>query len=241
MKITNWDQQYENAQSRKVHRLTWVPVPNKHDGERYSELMARPDSAEIFSAWILILQVGSRSQSRGSLLRDNGIPHTAESLSIKTRGKLEWFKKAIPYLLQIGWLEGVECDATSALPVDYQSATIVPGQKGREGKGIEYICPLETKFRKAIGNLYKRRESTVWDGNETKKLKALLKRPDVEMELEEIERFYLSGYKYPRQDIITLLNNWSGELDRARLNNGKVNGSTSARPSYDDLKSKGAI
>lgn len=214
MKITNWDTVYENAQSRKVHRLSWVPVPNKHDGERYSELMATKDSAEIFAAWILILQVASRSQHRGSLLRDNGKCHTPESLALKTRGKVEWFKKAIPYLLQIGWLEGVMEDASSALPERSQSA-------GLEGKGTEQnrtedICDRELKFMNSIGSLYKRRESTPWDGHERKKLKEVLKRPDCETELGEIEKLYGSGYKYRRQNIITLLNNWAGEVDRAR-------------------------
>lgn len=137
MKITDWDKHYENAQSRKVHRLSWVPVPNKHDGERYSELMSRKDAPLIFTAWILMLQVASRSQCRGSLLRDDGRPHDATSLALKTRGNVEWFKIAIPILLKMKWLDDSTEPTSSVLPDDYQHATALPGQKGREGKGTE--------------------------------------------------------------------------------------------------------
>ena len=121
MKIAKWDDHYENAQSRKVHHLSWVPVPNKHDGEKYSEIMTLSDAPIIFTAWILMLQVASRSQHRGSLLRDDGTPHTPESLALKTRGKAEWFSIAIPILVKIGWLDGVFGSNTSTLPEHSQN------------------------------------------------------------------------------------------------------------------------
>lgn len=90
-------------------------------------------------------------------------------------------------------------------------------------KKIIHICVLEDKFKDAIGVLYKRRASTPWDIKEISKLKEILKRPDCEIELSEIAALYGSGYKYRRQNIITLLNQWSGELDRARsFDNGAV-------------------
>lgn len=151
MRISKWDIYYENAQSRKVHHLSWVPVPNKHDGETYSELMARDDAHEIFTAWILMLQVASRSQCRGSLLRDNGTTHTPESLSVKTRGKVEWFKKAIPYLLQVGWLEQLTIDAPSTLIAHYQSAGIEQKeqkeQNSTEGIAFEERYEIPEKLR----------------------------------------------------------------------------------------------
>ena len=105
MKIANWQENYENNRSRTVKDLRWVPVPNRHDGERYARLMIRKDSAIIFSAWILMLQVASRCQPRGSLVRSDGKLHDPESLSLKTRAPAEWFEKAIPVLMEMAWLE----------------------------------------------------------------------------------------------------------------------------------------
>lgn len=90
--------------------LAWVAIPNRHDGEGYSMVMAHPKASEIFSAWILMLQVASRCQPRGSLLRDNGRPHTPQSLALKTRAKVEWFTIALQVLgsLEVGWIDCVE-------------------------------------------------------------------------------------------------------------------------------------
>ena len=105
--------------------LAWVAIPNRHDGEGYSMIMAHPKAAEIFAAWILILQVASRCQPRGSLVRDNGRPHTPQSLALKTRAKTEWFITAFEILTsdEIAWMECIEMpentkDAPDCQPPD---------------------------------------------------------------------------------------------------------------------------
>lgn len=146
-KIKDWSKRYENAQSRKCDQLHWLPLPARHDAERYCEMMAKPNASELFSAWIICLQVGARSEPRGSLVRSDGSPHTAETLATKTRGHKEWFQKALPYLTQIGWLEQVATDyqsTTSQLPVECES----PGQEGRK-EGIERIEEKEEKEERA--------------------------------------------------------------------------------------------
>lgn len=104
--VIGWGESYENSRSRGVKDLNWVPVPNRHDGEGFSLVMAHKDGAKIFAAWILILQVASKCETRGILARENGKPHTAESLAIKTRGNVEWFRIALDFLSSedIGWL-----------------------------------------------------------------------------------------------------------------------------------------
>ncbi len=105
-RIANWHELYENNRSRVVDGLKWVPVPNRHDGEGFTRLMQRADAPEVFTAWILLLQVASQADknSRGTLRRTSGEPHTAETLSLKTRGKEAWFTKSLPILVQMGWL-----------------------------------------------------------------------------------------------------------------------------------------
>jgi len=104
--IPDWDQQYENNRSRKVKDLAWVPVPNSHDGEGYMRVMSHPMAAQIFAAWILILEVASKCSRRGVLARENGKPYDAESLAMKTRANAEWFRVALEFLSseEVGWL-----------------------------------------------------------------------------------------------------------------------------------------
>ena len=104
--IRDWDERYENNRSRTVRDLQWVPTPNRHDGEGFLFVMAQDNAAEVYTAWMLMLQVASRCQPRGSLVRSNGTPHTPTSLAMKSRGKREWFEVALELLSgdDIGWI-----------------------------------------------------------------------------------------------------------------------------------------
>lgn len=112
-RIRDWDERYENNRSRRVQNLQWVPTPNHHDGDGYIYVMSLPDAAEIFAGWMLILQVASRCHPRGTLVRANGTPHTAESLAAKTRGRVKWFEKALATLSSPNamWLDCAEIPA----------------------------------------------------------------------------------------------------------------------------------
>lgn len=104
--IRNWNLIYENNRSRKVIDLSWVPIRNRHDGENYTTVVTSENGSQIFSAFILMVQVASRCNPRGTLLRDNGQPHTSVSLSIKTRAPQDWFDLAFDFLVKnTDWLE----------------------------------------------------------------------------------------------------------------------------------------
>lgn len=106
-RIKNWDANYEYNRSRKIAKLQWVLIPNNQTSDGYCTIMAQENPAEIYAAWILILQVASRCEPRGTLLRSNGTPHTPATLAIKTRGRIEWFEAALKLLScdEIGWME----------------------------------------------------------------------------------------------------------------------------------------
>jgi hypothetical protein len=136
--VANWDKQFENNRSRKVADLSWVAIPNKHDGENYSAIISHPDGATIFAAWVLIVQVASKCQQRGRLVRDNGQPHTASTLALKTRAPAEWFAKTLEYLERhTDWLAVEEVDGERHLPATAMPPRCQSGdeeQKGTEGK-----------------------------------------------------------------------------------------------------------
>jgi len=96
-----------------------------------------------------------------------------------------------------------------------------PDSKQEEEKDKPKIPPnpqkgewIPDETQKRLGKLFNRRESTRWS---TKEIKALKSLEVIEEDLLLIESYYSpSGSKYKRRDLITLLNNWTGEVDRAR-------------------------
>jgi len=165
--IKDWNERYENNRSRTVKDLSWVPIPNRHDGEAYSRLMLQKDAPIIFTVWILLLQVASRCHPRGSLLTSSGQPHNSESLSIKTRAKVEWFEKSLPFLVQIGWVS-VSCqEGDSVLTVSCQ----LGDEERREGmeeksptlklNDEEWFEALKTKFP-SLDMESERRKAEAW-------------------------------------------------------------------------------
>lgn len=103
--IQGWDEHFENAASRKLRHLTWVPIPNRHDTGGYRRVMRHERGPEIYAAWVLMVQVASKSNPRGSL--SNGSrPFDAEDLADKTGCPAEVFRIAFEVLSseRIGWL-----------------------------------------------------------------------------------------------------------------------------------------
>lgn len=79
---------------------------------------------------------------------------------------------------------------------------------------VNFNTPQMLEF----GNLMARKESTLWTVAEAAALMAVNPQPD---EIELARKYYHAEIEkkddYRRRDIITLLNNWNGELDRARI------------------------
>lgn len=92
-----------------------------------------------------------------------------------------------------------------------------------------------------LNKLFKRRETTSWDVKEIRSLKIIMARPEFDSELLEIEKRYTSGNKFVRQDMQTLFNNWSGELDRHRRDVGQSDRpAAKLRPSMADIEAQKA-
>jgi len=114
--VKDWDGLFEIAQSRKCERLHWVAVPNKHDGGGYRRIARLPKATDIFTAWILILQVASKQEHRGLLVK-NKKPITAEDFADKTGYPAKIFELAFEVLSdpKIGWLEKVNGEQVESL------------------------------------------------------------------------------------------------------------------------------
>lgn len=81
-----------------------------------------------------------------------------------------------------------------------------------------------------LGALFGRGEGSRWTVYEVLALYRLKPTPK---EVELIEFFYLGATEddYPRRDLATLLNNWSGELDKARRKQAALQSQGKAKPS----------
>lgn len=149
-KIRNWNALFENNRSRELKVLNWTVVPNSHDGATYTEMITGLDGPLIFAAWVLMVQVASKCDPRGTLVRGDGKPITPLILSLKTRAPIEIFEKCLAWLENNSdWLE-VETanqeltENMSTIPhepagIPHPPATIPHDvtKKGREGKGME--------------------------------------------------------------------------------------------------------
>lgn len=119
LRVTDWNTAHENNRTRELKRLDWVPVPNRFDGDGYTALVDHEDGASHLGAWVVILEVASRCEPRGTLVRSDGTPHTAVSLSRMSRLPVAVFEAAIPRLLKIGWLtEAPEKKCHKRIPQD---------------------------------------------------------------------------------------------------------------------------
>jgi len=104
-RIRDWDIHFELAQGRKVKNPSWVILPVKHDGLGFRRLMAMREGAELYGAWVLIVQVAAKCPTRGMLADERG-PLGATELSLKTGCPAKVFERSLQVLSsdEIGWL-----------------------------------------------------------------------------------------------------------------------------------------
>jgi hypothetical protein len=88
-----------------------------------------------------------------------------------------------------------------------------PSPKPAAGKGAGDRLPT-SETAKRIATIFKRRHTTAWSEKEIAAFKAL-----GEIDLDDLtllERYYASPAPYLRHDLGTFLNNFAGEIDRAK-------------------------
>ena len=147
-RIKDWDEVYENHETRKLDNLRWIPSPNQHDGLGFRRMASQPDAADLLAAWTLIVQVSSKGprRKRGSLERDN-LPLTPGDLGMMTGFPEKIFIRAFAFFSdpKQAWLVFDEQEQTEQMPLIPDVAVESPGGyrqpteigKGREGKGRE--------------------------------------------------------------------------------------------------------
>jgi hypothetical protein len=142
-RVTEWTKHFENNRTKELKHMAWVPVPNKHDGDGYTELLEHDNGAAHFGAWIAIVEVASKCDPRGTLLREGARPHDTASLSRITRIPKGVYDQAIPRLLHIGWLTSELVASTTVTSIPQEGAAAAQEDasleewNGTEGNGKE--------------------------------------------------------------------------------------------------------
>lgn len=150
--ISNWGELFENNRTRELKKLDWIPVPNKQDGEGYTLAMEQKDGPALIGAWLIILQIASKCGTRGTLMRDTGIPHDSASIARQSRFPKTVIDRAIEFFSsrEVQWLNIQEIKVDTEEPLEpaeiphvgagipHQGITEGKGKKeGKEEKGME--------------------------------------------------------------------------------------------------------
>ena len=201
--------------------------------------MYEKDGLEIFACWILILQVASKCNPRGSLIRNDGSPLDIQSIMMKTRvarNKHKVFERAINLILQIGWIERVKCKSGTRVTPECQASapelnrielnriedTPLPPKGGSRTLSIKDKKIKEVDSNDLImiqiGSWLNRPKDELWTIYESELLEQIKPTPD---QLKVLEKFYTADLprreNTRRKKLVTLLTHWKGELDKARV------------------------
>lgn len=136
--IRDWGKSFENNRTRELKKLDWVPIPNKQDGDGYTELLDLSDGVSIFGTWIILIQIASKCVPRGTLIRDSGEPHTSHSLARMSRVPAGLITRSLEILVVLRWVESVPYENPAGGCGNPAGGCLEgKGREGTEGKGRE--------------------------------------------------------------------------------------------------------
>jgi uncharacterized protein YdaU (DUF1376 family) len=108
---------------------------------------------------------------------------------------------------------------------EFNSPSPSPKEDTKKEKALN---PDLEAFRLRVGAMIRRRPTTQWSTKEIKALKEIFDFNTPEEDLVALEARYQSDDKYLRRELMTLLNNWNGEIDKSRSTSPSGNNGTGA-------------
>jgi hypothetical protein len=140
IQIVDWGKHYENNRTRELKKMTWVPMPNRHDGDGYTKLLDHPNGPAHFGAWCALIEVASRCDVRGTLQSSGGKPLDCASLARMTHIPTAVWSDVLPRLLSIGWIITYKIPQEGA--PESQEGAAIPQEgalNGMEWNGMESL------------------------------------------------------------------------------------------------------
>lgn len=111
--------------------------------------------------------------------------------------------------------DDTKADASEMPEACFPSPSPSPIDKDTKKAPINLSPELEA-FRLRVGAMVRRRPSTQWSSKEIKALKEIFDFNTPEEDIVLLEERYKSNDPYLRRELMTLLNNWNGEIDKVR-------------------------
>lgn len=133
--VKDWKDVFEKNRTRELKRMEWVAVPNRMDGRGYTALVDHPRGDAHLGAWLAILEIASRSTTRGEIPQD-GAANTETCLARISRLPVQTFMEVLPRLVDIGWIECFQQDGISPHPPAEIPHPPAESAHYREEKGI---------------------------------------------------------------------------------------------------------
>lgn len=134
----------------------------------------------------------------------------------KERQKQASYRKKQTQNANLRWHGNANPDAKEMPPHMPEACSPSPSPSNTlNHTGSDEDPDVET-LRLRIGSWFKRRPTTQWSAKEMKVLKEVIKLKTPPEDIDLLEKRYLSGVDFLRQNPITLMNNWNGEIDKAR-------------------------
>lgn len=139
-RIKDWDDNFENGESRKYKRLTWVATPNKHSGKGWGRMVAHKRKVDLFCGWNLIIQIASKCPERGLLVDDNR-PLTADDMAVSTQFPESIFTLCLDFFSskKVGWLEILDFESKTPISEDLRKSPEVSGETSATEQGKQGI------------------------------------------------------------------------------------------------------
>mgnify|MGYP001573014906 CR=1 FL=1 len=209
IEIVDWDKHYENNRTRDLKQMQWVPMPNRQDGDGYTELVDHPNGAAHFGIWCALVQVASRCDPRGTLLRDSAVPHDCDSLARMTRLPIQLWQEALPRLLSIGWIRDCEIPQEGAT-IPHPSA--MNGMEWNGKNGMEKVSTPDAPALRTKPALYYDFTTSLWHGISDEQVALWAEAypaVDVDLELRQMGEWCKSnGARGKKQDWKRFIVNW---------------------------------
>lgn len=136
-RIPNWDKDFETHRSRELVRPTKFLWSNRLDGDWYLDIMALPDGSACLGGYAALLMTAAQCNPRGWLIREDGAPHTAETLAHKTRFPTSDMARYLEVLQKFCLVESVPFAKEQAKPQLVNGAATVPPKTKTEATDTE--------------------------------------------------------------------------------------------------------
>lgn len=203
------------------HQWTKGGIPNDPDrAARMAGLMGSPSVGYVLAKFSLC-EDGMLRNARMERVRQEQAEFKArQSTSGKSGAQKRWSKCQNDGDAN-GDPNGVAIATPMATPMakrcpEDSSPSPTPNNLNTDTKVLKAIPPELEAFRIRMGTIVRRRPDTKWSPKEIKALKEVFELKTPEEDIRLVEARYKTSDPYLRRDVMALLNNWNGEVDKVR-------------------------